>query len=320
MPLNQLIAQGGTQIKSPIQRYIEAQQQMQKEQMNRLAIASTEQQMAAYPAQQDLARRAKEEQILTSQAARAAGPKQTTSARKQAELEAQGIPTKLAQGIAYGVMKVTVDPTSGDVMITDLRQAAPPPAGAPQTQPTTQPAQPTVLREGGREEREFDKRVTGFSKEIEKSDIVTLDKTMSNVEDLISIIRKDDPSADIPGFGATASIPDFAISSEGKELRQRVGTLFNTTLKDRSGAAVTSSELDRLKKEFGQGLIKTDQQLLNAIERFRGVIEAHKLTLAAGYDDDVVDTWQKRSGLTLREVKKAKRYRMNPETGKLEAQ
>lgn len=243
--------------------------------------------------------------------------KASAANKKMQELIDQGVDPTIAQGIGYGTLKVQTDPNSGDVMIVDTRQFGQDTAGG----------SPTVLKEGTKQEEKKAKKVESFSKEIEKSDIVVLDKTMSDVEELVATIRKDDPEADIPGYGATASIPDVLVSDEGKDLRQRVGTLFNMTLKDRSGAAVTSTELTRLKKEFGQGLIKTDQQLLNAIERFRGVIEAHKLTLAAGYDDDVVDVWQKRSGLTLREVSrektkkkgKVKRYRINPETGMLEA-
>ena len=47
MALNQLIAQGGRNIKSPVQRYMETRAQMNKEQQNRLAQESTRQGMAA---------------------------------------------------------------------------------------------------------------------------------------------------------------------------------------------------------------------------------------------------------------------------------
>lgn len=44
MPLNQLIAQGGTQIKSPIQRYMETRKQMENEKRNQLAMQAQQEQ------------------------------------------------------------------------------------------------------------------------------------------------------------------------------------------------------------------------------------------------------------------------------------
>lgn len=45
MPLNQLIAQGGRNIKSPVQRYLDTQKQMELEKRNQLAMQSTRQDM-----------------------------------------------------------------------------------------------------------------------------------------------------------------------------------------------------------------------------------------------------------------------------------
>ena len=45
MSIEQLIAQGGTQIKSPAQRYLETKDQMVREETNRLAQMATRQQM-----------------------------------------------------------------------------------------------------------------------------------------------------------------------------------------------------------------------------------------------------------------------------------
>jgi hypothetical protein len=240
--------------------------------------------------------------------------KASAAQKKMNELIAQGIDPQIAQGIGYGTLTTEVDPTSGDVMIVDKRKFGKPSIG-----------ETDIIRKGDRPQQKFDKKVESFSKEIEKSGIVDIESTITDVETMLNEITKDDPNADIPGFGVTAKLPDFAISEEGRMLRQRVATLFNMTLKDRSGAAVTPHEMKRLKEEFGQGLIKTDEQLLDALQRFRGVVDKHKLTLAAGFDDDVVGTWQSRSGMTLRDVTKkekkaVKRYKVNPQTGKLELQ
>jgi len=47
MALNQLIAQGGRNIKSPVQRYMETRAQMNQEQQNRLSQEATRQNMLA---------------------------------------------------------------------------------------------------------------------------------------------------------------------------------------------------------------------------------------------------------------------------------
>jgi len=56
MALNQLIAQGGRQIKSPVQRYMETRGQMQREQGNQLAMAAQTQNMAAQRQSMDMQR------------------------------------------------------------------------------------------------------------------------------------------------------------------------------------------------------------------------------------------------------------------------
>ena len=43
---------------------------------------------------------------------------------------------------------------------------------------------------------------------------------------------------------------------------------------DRSGAAVSSSELDRLKREYSQGRFNTESELLNAMQRYKRGLQA----------------------------------------------
>jgi len=60
MPLNQLIAQGGRATKSPVQRYMETRAQMNQEQQNRLAQASTRQNMDIQRQQMAMRRQAQQ--------------------------------------------------------------------------------------------------------------------------------------------------------------------------------------------------------------------------------------------------------------------
>jgi len=56
MPLNQLIAQGGTNIQSPVRRYLDTQKQMEMQKRNRLAMAAQQQQMQAQNQTMQMAR------------------------------------------------------------------------------------------------------------------------------------------------------------------------------------------------------------------------------------------------------------------------
>lgn len=91
--------------------------------------------------------------------------------------------------------------------------------------------------------------------------------------------------------GPGAMLPDRAVPQDVREARQALSKLFNITLKDRSGAAVTYQELERLKTEFGQGLIKTPQQLLTAIRDARGIVESHYTGVGASYGKEALDAY-----------------------------
>lgn len=91
--------------------------------------------------------------------------------------------------------------------------------------------------------------------------------------------------------GWKANIPDPSVDQSVRDARQDISKLFNMTLKDRSGAAVTNQELDRLKKEFGQGLLKSPQSLITAIGRVNDIVEAHYAGIAAGHGKAALDSY-----------------------------
>ena len=223
-------------------------------------------------------------QELIGKNAKATATKPSTKLMHMKELMEQGLDEKTAQGIAFGTIKSMVDPTSGDVITVDLRNTG------KESDKVTE-----TVREGARRGDLFDKKVTDFAKGIEKSGITQQESALADVEQQFAKFDKD-----LPGVGQTAILPDWMITKGGKDLRQTLQTMFNMTLKDRSGAAVTTPEMDRLKKEFGAGAFKTDDQLRTAVTRFRRALEAHKNTLAAGAKDDVVKEFQGRGGIFLK--------------------
>jgi len=91
--------------------------------------------------------------------------------------------------------------------------------------------------------------------------------------------------------GPRSAIPDMLASKDVTDARQAISKLFNITLKDRSGAAVTSQELERLKTEFGQGVFKSPEQLKTAIGKAREIIEAHGKGIAAGYGANALKSY-----------------------------
>lgn len=91
--------------------------------------------------------------------------------------------------------------------------------------------------------------------------------------------------------GPKSLVPDMVAGNDVTNARQAIQKLFNITLKDRSGAAVTNQELERLKAEFGSGVFKTSQQLRDAITQAKSIIDAHYKGIAAGFGKGALDRY-----------------------------
>ena len=140
-----------------------------------------------------------------------------------------------------------------------------------------------------------DKKVTAFSKELDKTNIPQFESLLSDIEADIA------KSKDIPGYGGVmGNLPTFLQSEEGRALRQKIATLRNLTLKDRSGAAVTNQELERLLEELGTGMLKTDADLKRGLSGVRKNLDAVKQNVVAGVDDATLTEYRQRGGLTLK--------------------
>lgn len=136
------------------------------------------------------------------------------------------------------------------------------------------------------EEAVHSKQVTQLSKGLEQANLPATNATLVSAEAALKV----------PGMaeyitGPKSAFPDRAVSAEVRSGRQAIKRLFNTELKNRSGAAVTNQELERLKDEFGQGFFKTDDQLSGAVTRAREIINAHFRGVAAGFPKEVLETY-----------------------------
>jgi hypothetical protein len=143
------------------------------------------------------------------------------------------------------------------------------------------------LNEAKQQER-IDKQVVGYMKDLEKTNIPEATATIQEIDNLLSTITDDN----IPGYGATALHPDFLISKKGTDIRQAVGKLFNIQLKDRSGAAVTPHEFERLRKEFGTGTFATDAQLIEGLRQYKNYMSHAIKNVNAGYRPEVRERYK----------------------------
>ena len=98
--------------------------------------------------------------------------------------------------------------------------------------------------------------------------------------------------------GMTGNFPQFLLSREGQQLRQKIAALQNIELKERSGAAVTDGEMRRYMQELG-GTLRSDKQVVDAVNNIARRFDAIKQNAAAGASDDVLGEYTARGGISI---------------------
>lgn len=132
-------------------------------------------------------------------------------------------------------------------------------------------------------------KVENLSKRVTKDQLPEMESSLGTIE---GTLRQVGDKGDLPGFGATAMVPNIMLSSAGQDLRQQVQSLSNVIIKSRSGAAVTDQELKRFLLEAGQGKTMGDDQLRHGIGLIRKWFDQQKAATFSGYDKDVVAKYQ----------------------------
>lgn len=158
-----------------------------------------------------------------------------------------------------------------------------------QSQKATQESRAETL--DFKENEALDKRVQQFSSELEQTGIPDMTQTVQQIFSLLP-----ETGQDIPGYGKTAALPDFILSSSGKDLRQAIQKLINVKLKNRSGAAVTPPEFERFKKELGEGVLRTDDQLRNGLANAMRALIEQSNNIYAGFSPAARSEYLKRGG------------------------
>lgn len=162
------------------------------------------------------------------------------------------------------------------------------------------------------EEDRFDRKVTELGKATENNAkaynaLSAIDDVLSNfgIDNIDNLQVKgnkvtdskgkevDLPGVSVPGLGR------FTIGNQpAQTLESAMATVFNTELKDRSGAAVTTPELERLKTEFGQGKFNTESQMISALQRYKKLAYQALKNAEARYESPIVDEYKARGGIT----------------------
>ena len=151
--------------------------------------------------------------------------------------------------------------------------------------------------------RHNDKKEQAFNTDVEQYG-ATLQRT--GIPGALSVASKvlnllPEQGKDIPGVGPMAGMmPNWAVSREGKNLRQAAGRMFNLELLDRSGVAVVDSEIERLKDEFGSGKWNTEQQFRDGVLQYVERLNEIQNNVTSSTRPDVIDAYKQRGGRDFR--------------------
>jgi hypothetical protein len=150
-------------------------------------------------------------------------------------------------------------------------------------------------------QRDIEKDVQKLSQEVQGK--AALDESVAELENLLGFsiddIDKltgnvkgkevDMPGVVWPGFGRISFYSKDARMIDGAMAR-----IFNTELKDRSGAAVTNQELERLKQEFAAGRFQTEAEKLAATKRYTDLLQKELNRRESAFRPIVRSTYKER--------------------------
>ena len=138
-------------------------------------------------------------------------------------------------------------------------------------------------------------RVEKIRKAVNESKQLSTLTALDSVEDLIG--KYVSKGKDIPGIGPLGR---YSYGKEAKEVESTLASLQNIVLKDRSGAAVTIPELERLKKELSTTYYNTDEDLVKSLVRFRQIVNQHLTSQLGGFKPEDVDLYVKSGGVEIK--------------------
>jgi hypothetical protein len=126
-------------------------------------------------------------------------------------------------------------------------------------------------------------------------------------------VFKDGKEIDLPGVSFPGIGRITAHSEKARALNSAASRIFNTVLSDRSGAAVTNQEMERLRGEFESGRMNTEADLIRGMQDYKRAATAAMKNAEAGFSPEVLDIYRDRGGSTLRDYQSGPRTRAAPE-------
>ena len=148
-----------------------------------------------------------------------------------------------------------------------------------------------------------DQRMQVIGKAVKDSNLQDADDALRNLENYIVFLKKKGFD-NLPGIGKVESkIPGMFASEEAIKLRALIAAYENITLKKRSGAAVTPSELARVQNELAGAVQTPDESIfLEILKLNRQILEKQKTATFAIHRKSDVDAYWESGGLSLYET------------------
>lgn len=153
-----------------------------------------------------------------------------------------------------------------------------------------------------------DKKSTGDQKDLSKQISSTGAAKLSNkANEFMSRLEKTDPQ-DIPGYGQGQSISrkmlgdnitDVFTSEEGRKLRGSFQDMLNEDIKRFAGSAATVAEVERVLKAVNQGLINSEEEFLDAMDRIYSTYEADINNTMSGFSPEAKKKYMAEGGTNL---------------------
>lgn len=107
----------------------------------------------------------------------------------------------------------------------------------------------------------------------------------------------DVPGKSVPGIGRM-----YMPGSQGEEFDSAFKGIFNSLLKQRSGAAVTNQELARLRSEFAAGRFNTEEKMIEAMSRFKKALRKEMLQKEKSFKPEAVQRFKDQGGLLTEDL------------------
>jgi len=137
--------------------------------------------------------------------------------------------------------------------------------------------------------RYIEGRQQDLSEQLGGANIPSLETAISEMEGLIDEFQ----GRNLPGINPAEKL---MMDEDSKRVRSAFARLQNTVLKERSGAAVTNPEFERLQEEIRGAIAPTDKDIIRWTARLREEIEADKQNIFAGYGESVHQSYWKAGG------------------------